>query len=235
MSHQPGRHFLQIPGPTNTPLPVLAAIAKPTIDHRGPEFGKLGREVLAGIRTIFKTEQPGRHLPGLRHGRLGGGARQHALARRPGADVRDRLVRDALEQDGDAARPRGRVHHGRLALRRRTRTRSRRGSPRTRRARSRPSRVVHNETSTGVASGIAAVRRAHRQGRPSGAPPRRHDLLARLDRLPPRRVGRRRHRRRLAEGADAAAGPVLQRGLRQGARGREDGASCRAPSGTGRR
>ena len=52
MSHQPGRHFLQIPGPTNTPLPVLAAIAKPTIDHRGPEFGILGREVLAGIKTV---------------------------------------------------------------------------------------------------------------------------------------------------------------------------------------
>ena len=58
MTYQPGRHFLQIPGPTNTPLPVLAAIAKPTIDHRGPEFGKLGREVLAGVRTIFKTTRP---------------------------------------------------------------------------------------------------------------------------------------------------------------------------------
>ena len=56
--HQPGRHFLQIPGPTNTPLPVLAAIAKPTIDHRGPEFGELGREVLAGLRTVFKTTKP---------------------------------------------------------------------------------------------------------------------------------------------------------------------------------
>src|SRR3954465_7208535 len=58
MSHQPGRHFLQIPGPTNTPLSVLAAIAKPTIDHRGPEFGNLGREVLAGIKTVFKTKNP---------------------------------------------------------------------------------------------------------------------------------------------------------------------------------
>src|SRR5918994_5032972 len=58
VTHQPGRHFLQIPGPTNTPLPVLAAIAKPTIDHRGPEFGQLGREVLSGIRTIFKTSKP---------------------------------------------------------------------------------------------------------------------------------------------------------------------------------
>src|SRR3712207_6547444 len=58
MSYQAGRHFLQIPGPTNTPLPILAAIAKPTIDHRGPEFGRLGREVLSGIRTIFKTTKP---------------------------------------------------------------------------------------------------------------------------------------------------------------------------------
>jgi alanine-glyoxylate transaminase / serine-glyoxylate transaminase / serine-pyruvate transaminase len=58
MSYQAGRHFLQIPGPTNTPLPVLAAVAKPTIDHRGPEFQALGREVLAGIRTIFQTAQP---------------------------------------------------------------------------------------------------------------------------------------------------------------------------------
>ncbi len=58
MQQQPGRHFLQIPGPTNTPLPILAAIAKPTIDHRGPEFAELGLEVLAGIRKVFKTENP---------------------------------------------------------------------------------------------------------------------------------------------------------------------------------
>ncbi|ACA18716.1 Serine--glyoxylate transaminase [Methylobacterium sp. 4-46] len=58
MSHQPGRHFLQIPGPTNVPLPILAATARPVIDHRSAEFGQLGREVLAGIKTIFKTENP---------------------------------------------------------------------------------------------------------------------------------------------------------------------------------
>ena len=58
MTYAPGRHFLQIPGPTNCPLPVLAVIAKPTIDHRGPEFQALGKEVLAGIRTIFKTKRP---------------------------------------------------------------------------------------------------------------------------------------------------------------------------------
>ncbi len=64
MAHATGRHFLQIPGPTNCPLPVLAAIAQPTIDHRGPEFGKLGREVLSGIRTIFKTKHPVIIYPG---------------------------------------------------------------------------------------------------------------------------------------------------------------------------
>ncbi|MGL5446080.1 MAG: pyridoxal-phosphate-dependent aminotransferase family protein [Rhabdaerophilum sp.] len=53
-----GRHFLQIPGPTNTPLPVLAAMAKPTIDHRGPEFGRLGLDVLTRIKGVFKTKNP---------------------------------------------------------------------------------------------------------------------------------------------------------------------------------
>ena len=54
MPRSTGRHFLQIPGPTNCPLPVLAAVAMPTIDHRGPEFGRLALDVLANIRTIFK-------------------------------------------------------------------------------------------------------------------------------------------------------------------------------------
>ncbi|MGL4635217.1 MAG: pyridoxal-phosphate-dependent aminotransferase family protein [Beijerinckiaceae bacterium] len=57
MAHA-GRHFLQIPGPTNTPLAVLAAMAKPTIDHRGPDFQKLGKEVLANIKPIFGTKNP---------------------------------------------------------------------------------------------------------------------------------------------------------------------------------
>ncbi len=50
-----GRHFLQIPGPTNVPERVLRAIARPTIDHRGPEFVKLTQEVLEGIKRVFKT------------------------------------------------------------------------------------------------------------------------------------------------------------------------------------
>src|SRR6201997_5416518 len=51
----PGRHFLQIPGPTNVPDRVLQAIAMPTIDHRGPEFAELGKEVVAGMRRVFQT------------------------------------------------------------------------------------------------------------------------------------------------------------------------------------
>ena len=51
-----GRHFLQIPGPTNVPERVLHAIAFATIDHRGPEFGELGKEVVAGMRRVFQTD-----------------------------------------------------------------------------------------------------------------------------------------------------------------------------------
>ncbi len=53
-----GRHFLQIPGPTNCPDEVLRALAAPTIDHRGPEFQALGRRVLEGIRPVFGTGNP---------------------------------------------------------------------------------------------------------------------------------------------------------------------------------
>ncbi|MBM3537652.1 MAG: aminotransferase class V-fold PLP-dependent enzyme [Alphaproteobacteria bacterium] len=56
--YKAGRHFLQIPGPTNVPDRILRAMDNPTIDHRGPEFARLGREVLAGLKHIFKTEQP---------------------------------------------------------------------------------------------------------------------------------------------------------------------------------
>ncbi len=58
MAYPSGRHFLQIPGPTNVPEQVLRALAKPTIDHRGPEFKALSLEVLAGLKEIFKTAGP---------------------------------------------------------------------------------------------------------------------------------------------------------------------------------
>lgn len=53
-----GRHFLQIPGPSTVPDRILRAIDNPTMDHRGPDFGLLGKQVLAKIQTIFKTTQP---------------------------------------------------------------------------------------------------------------------------------------------------------------------------------
>ena len=56
MTYRSGRHFLQIPGPTNVPDRILRAIDRPTIDHRGPEFGRLGRRVLDGLKQIFKTQ-----------------------------------------------------------------------------------------------------------------------------------------------------------------------------------
>jgi len=55
MARTPGRHFLQIPGPTNVPDRVLRAIDMPTMDHRGPEFAELGKAVLAGMKRIFKS------------------------------------------------------------------------------------------------------------------------------------------------------------------------------------
>jgi len=57
-AHPSGRHFLQIPGPTNVPDRILRAMDYPTIDHRGPEFQSLGKSVLEGIKTIFQTRQP---------------------------------------------------------------------------------------------------------------------------------------------------------------------------------
>ena len=58
MAHASGRHFLQIPGPTNVPERVLRAIDSATIDHRGPGFQKLGQAVLAGLKPVFKTAAP---------------------------------------------------------------------------------------------------------------------------------------------------------------------------------
>ena len=56
MTYQAGRHFLQIPGPSNVPDRILRAIDRPTIDHRGPEFQQLGQDVLAGMQRMFKTK-----------------------------------------------------------------------------------------------------------------------------------------------------------------------------------
>jgi len=58
MTRAAGRHFLQIPGPTNVPDRVLRAIDYPTMDHRSPDFGALGKEVLEGMKRVFRTASP---------------------------------------------------------------------------------------------------------------------------------------------------------------------------------
>jgi alanine-glyoxylate transaminase/serine-glyoxylate transaminase/serine-pyruvate transaminase len=64
MRYRSGRHFLQIPGPTNVPERVLRAISQSTIDHRGPEFAEMTGEVLEAVKRVFKTDQPVLIFPG---------------------------------------------------------------------------------------------------------------------------------------------------------------------------
>jgi alanine-glyoxylate transaminase / serine-glyoxylate transaminase / serine-pyruvate transaminase len=58
MAFKSGRHFLQIPGPSNVPDRVLRAIDMPTMDHRGPDFADLGKTVLSGMQSVFQTSGP---------------------------------------------------------------------------------------------------------------------------------------------------------------------------------
>ncbi len=159
MSRPTGRHFLQIPGPTNVPLPVLAAISQPTIDHRGPEFRVLALEVLRGVAEIFQTGGPVVIYPAS-----GTGAWEAALVNTLSAGDtvlmaetgyfathwRNLAQRIGLQVEflaGDwrrgvvAADIEGRLCEDPLR-------------------RIKAVAVVHNETSTGAVSSIAAVRRA---------------------------------------------------------------------------
>ena len=135
MAVRRGRHFLQIPGPTNVPDRVLRAMDCPTIDHRGPTFAALGQEVLAGCRAVFQTEGPVVIFPGS-----GTGAWEAALVNTlsPGDRVLMfetghfatlwRTMAERLGLDG-------RLRPGRLAPRRRPgggRAQARRGPRRTR-------------------------------------------------------------------------------------------------------
>ena len=63
-TYRPGRHLLQVPGPTNVPAAVLEAIARPTLDHRGPAFAELALSVLDSLGRIFNTTQPVVVYPG---------------------------------------------------------------------------------------------------------------------------------------------------------------------------
>jgi alanine-glyoxylate transaminase/serine-glyoxylate transaminase/serine-pyruvate transaminase len=159
MSHRSGRHFLQIPGPTNVPDRILRAIDRPTIDHRGPDFGALGRRVLEGLQHIFKTRNPVVIFPAS-----GTGAWEAALVNTlsPG----DRVL---MYETGHFA-----MLWQRMATRLGLETEFIPGDWRhgadaaaieARLAEDRAHRikavcVVHNETSTGVTSRIAPVRKA---------------------------------------------------------------------------
>ena len=159
MAYRSGRHFLQIPGPTNVPDRVLRAMDNATIDHRGPEFSRLGLEIFEGLKEVFQTRQPVVIFPAS-----GTGAWEAALVNTlsPG----DRVL---MFETG---------HFASLWQRMAARlgvsvdlvpTDWRRGvDPAAVEAKLREDRqhdikavcVVHNETSTGVASRIDAVRRA---------------------------------------------------------------------------
>jgi alanine-glyoxylate transaminase/serine-glyoxylate transaminase/serine-pyruvate transaminase len=154
-----GRHFLQIPGPTNTPDRVLRAMAAPTIDHRGPEFAELGREVLDGLKTVFQTASPVVVYPAS-----GSGAQEAALVNTlsPGDAVLAFDIGEFSKNWADLARRLG------LDVELMPGTWRRGVDPDEvgeRLAHDRDHRikallVVHNETSTGVTSRLPEIRRA---------------------------------------------------------------------------
>ena len=230
--HRSGRHFLQIPGPTNVPDRVLRAIDAPTIDHRGPDFALLGRRAERPARGV-QDVRAGRRLPGVRHRRVGGGAGQHALAGRQVLIAYETghfatLWRAMAERSSGSRSSVGRETTGGTAL---DPDAHRRRAGRDMTCDQGRDGRAQRDLDRRDQSRIADVRAAM-TGRPRRAAARGHDLVARLDRLPPRRVGRGRDRRRLAEGPDAAAGSELQRDLaRRRCATRERG--CRAPTGTG--
>ena len=161
---RPGRHFLQIPGPTNTPDRVLRAMAAPTIDHRGPEFAELGREVLAGLRTVFQTESPVVIYPAS-----GSGAWEASLVNTlsPGDTVLAFDIGEFAEKWAEVARRLGLVVELVPGTWRRGVDPDEVGErlEHDRDHRIKALLVVHNETSTGVTTRLPAIRRAIDQAR----------------------------------------------------------------------
>lgn len=168
--HPTGRHFLQIPGPSPVPDRILRAMSLPTIDHRGPEFGALGRKVLGGIQQIFQTRHPVVIYPAS-----GTGAWEAALSNTlsPGdavlmyetghfaslwrkmADKLGLAVECLAYQGEDTELPQ--AASWRRGVQADMIEERLRHDPEHR---IKAVCVVHNETSTGVTSDIAAVRRA---------------------------------------------------------------------------
>jgi alanine-glyoxylate transaminase/serine-glyoxylate transaminase/serine-pyruvate transaminase len=159
MAYQPGRHFLQIPGPTNVPDRVLRAIDQPTIDHRGREASDLALSCIAGMRTVFQTKAAVLIFPGS-----GSGAWEAALVNtlNPG----DRVLASETGQFSflwtKVARNLGLTvdylpgdwRHGADAVAIGAKLSEDRDHD------IKAVMVVHNETSTGVTSNVAAARRA---------------------------------------------------------------------------
>src|SRR5438105_3164920 len=169
-NHPTGRHYLQIPGPSPVPDRILRAMSLPTIDHRGPEFGALGLKVLAGMRQVFQTRHPVVIYPAS-----GTGAWEAALVNTlsPGDSVlmvetghfaslwRKMALRLGLEPEF-LALP-GVCEQTGLPLAWRRGVAADMIEARLRAdsvQRIKAVCVVHNETSTGATSDIAAVRRA---------------------------------------------------------------------------
>ena len=161
--HPTGRHFLQIPGPSPVPDRILRALSLPTIDHRGPEFGALGLKVLADIKKIFKTQQPVIIYPAS-----GTGAWEAALVNTLSAGDQVLMyetghfaalwqkLADRLGLKSEVMRDPGPEvwRHGVRADLIEERLKADSGHA------IKAVCVVHNETSTGVTSNIAAVRKA---------------------------------------------------------------------------
>ena len=159
MPRNAGRHFLQIPGPTNVPDRVLRAIDFPTMDHRGPDFAGLGKEVLDGMKRVFKTKGEVVIYPAS-----GTGAWEAALVNTlsPGDGVlmyetghfaalwQKMALKLGLQPEFLAGDWRTGVDAARIEQRLRE----------DRAQRIKAVCVVHNETSTGVTSRIPEVRRA---------------------------------------------------------------------------
>ena len=166
--HPTGRHFLQIPGPSPVPDRILRAMSLPTIDHRGPEFGALGLKVLADIQKIFQTKHPVIIYPAS-----GTGAWEAALSNvlSPGdqvvmyetghfASLWNKMATRLGIQTEFLSQP-GTEHGVPLSWRRGVQADliEARLKADTQHA-IKAVCVVHNETSTGATSNIAAVRRA---------------------------------------------------------------------------
>jgi len=165
--NQSGWHFLQIPGPTNVPDRVLRAMARPTIDHRGPEFAALTLELIPALQRVFRTKAPVVIYPGS-----GSGASEAALVNTlsPG----DRVL---IFETGHFSAAWKKIAEG-LGLRVDYVPGNWRRGASDAELESRLSAdkahelkavvVVHNETSTGVTSRIADLRKAmNRTGHPA--------------------------------------------------------------------